>query len=170
MTYKTISIPPNHAQFIETRNFQVEDIARMYGVPQHKIGKLDRSTNNNIEQQSKEFVTDTILPWTERIRQEFERKLLAEIDKESKEVIFDFDFLLRGDSAARTAYYQGRFNTGSISPNEIRRRENDNALDQPGMDDTYMQLGFAKVGTPAVAPPVAPPKKLSTPKPTPPTA
>ena len=143
MTYKPVTIPPNHAQFIETRSFQVEDIARMYGVPQHKIGKLDRSTNNNIEHQNKEFITDTILPWSEQVRQEFETKLIAEADKESKEVVFDYDFLLRGDSAAQAALIQALFNTASITPNEIRRRSNMNRL--PNLDDTYTQMNMQKV-------------------------
>lgn len=143
MKYKQVTIPNNHAQFIETRNFQVEDIARMYTVPQHKIGKLDRSTNNNIEHQSKEFISGTILPWTERIRQEFERKLIAEDDKGVKEVVFDFDFLLRGDSAAEAAKTQALFNTGSITQNEIRRRNNLNRL--PGHDDTFVQINMQRV-------------------------
>ena len=143
MKHKSISIPPNHAQFIETRNFQIEDIARMYRVPQHKVGKLDRSTNNNIEHQSKEFVTDAIMPWTERIRQEYERKLVPEADKPTTVIAHDYDFLLRGDSVARATYYQGRMNTGSITPNEIRRKENDNAL--PGLDDPFMQINAARL-------------------------
>ncbi|GAB3881254.1 phage portal protein [Spirosoma agri] len=143
MTYKPVTIPPNHAQFIETRNFQVEDIARMYGVPQHKIGKLDRSTNNNIEHQNKEFITDTILPWTEQVRQEFESKLIAEDDKEVKEVVFDFDFLLRGDSTAEATKIQALFNTASITPNEIRRRSNMNR--KPNLDDTFTQMNMQKV-------------------------
>ncbi|KAA9357229.1 phage portal protein [Larkinella humicola] len=145
MKYNRISIPPDDAQFIETRSFQVEDIARIYGTPQHKLGKLDKATNNNIEHQSKEFVTDTILPWTERIRQEFEMKLIAEDEKEIKEIVFDFDFLLRGDSAARATLYQARFASGSLTPNEIKRKENENPSTNPGMDDYYIQLGFSKV-------------------------
>jgi HK97 family phage portal protein len=143
MTYKQVTIPPNHAQFIETRNFQVEDIARMYNVPQHKIGKLDRSTNNNIEHQSKEFITGTILPWTVRIGQEFKRKLIAEAEKPSKEVVWDYDFLLRGDSVAQAAQTQALFNTGSITQNEIRRRNNLNRL--AGLDDTFVQMNMQRV-------------------------
>ncbi|UFH52560.1 phage portal protein [Spirosoma sp. KNUC1025] len=143
MHYKAVTIPPNHAQFIETRNFQVEDIARMYSVPQHKIGKLDRSTNNNIEHQNKEFITDTILPWTERLRQEFERKLIAEDQKADKIIVFDFDFLLRGDSVAEAAKIKALFDTGSITPNEIRQRNNLNR--KKGLDDTYAQMNMQRV-------------------------
>ncbi|WP_420150190.1 phage portal protein [Spirosoma sp.] len=143
MKYKAVTIPPNHAQFIETRNFQVEDIARMYGVPQHKIGKLDRSTNNNIEHQNKEYLTDTILPWTVRIQQEFERKLFLEEDKGRKQIIHDFDILLRGDSVAEAAKIQALFNTASITPNEIRRRNNLNHL--PHHDDTFTQMNMQRV-------------------------
>lgn len=162
MKYNRIAIPPDDAQFIETRSFQIEDIARIYGVPQHKIGKLDRSTNNNIEHQAKEFVTDTILPWTERIRQEFERKLIPEAEKGRKEVVFDFDFLLRGDSAARGVYYQSLFSTGSISPNEIRRKENMNRIE--GLDDTFMQLNMSRV-TAESHRPVLPAPQSATPPP-----
>ena len=163
MKFNPITIPPNHAQFIETRNFQVEDIARMYGVPQHKIGKLDRSTNNNIEHQNKEYITDTILPWTERIRQEFERKLIPEADKGDKEIVFDFDFLLRGDSAAEAAKTQSLFNTGSITQNEIRRRNNLNRL--PGLDDTYVQMNMQRV-IPGSHMGATPPKKTTKKTPT----
>jgi HK97 family phage portal protein len=163
MKYNRMAIPPDDAQFIETRSFQVEDVSRIYGTPLHKLNSLDKATNNNIEHQSKEFVTDTILPWTERIRQEFEMKLIAEDEKEVKEIVFDFDFLLRGDSAARATYYRERFATGSLTPNEIKRKENENPSTNPGMDDNYLQLGFAKVG--ADSHKNAPKSDSSTPKP-----
>lgn len=143
MKYNRISIPPDDAQFIETRNFQIEDIGRVFGVPQHMLGKLDKSTNNNIEHQGIEFKNYTILPWTERISQEFKRKLIAERDKPSKSIVFDVDQLDAGDSTARGNLYKALFNVGAITPNEIRRKENLNRLD--GLDDPMIQINMARL-------------------------
>lgn len=146
LKYERISIVPEDAQFIETRKFQVEDIARIFRVPPHKLADLSRSTNNNIEHQSIEFVTDTIVPWVERIEQEFDRKLLFESEKGQYWTEHDVSYLLRGDSKARAELIQAMFNTGAISPDEIRTENGLNKLGGPHAK-TYLQAGFVEVGT-----------------------
>ncbi|CCH54476.1 HK97 family phage portal protein [Fibrisoma limi BUZ 3] len=143
MKYNRVAIPPDDAQFIETRNFQIEDIGRIFGVPQHMLGKLDRSTNNNIEHQGIEFKNYTILPWTERISQELKRKLIPEDHKASRQIVFDVDKLDAGDATARGNLYKTLFNIGAMSPNEARRKENMNRRE--GLDDTFIQVNMARV-------------------------
>lgn len=136
MKFQKAGIPPNEAQFLETRQFQVEDIARIYGVQLHKIGHLLHATFSNIEHQAIEFVTDTMLPWVVNWEQEYDRKLLdnRHYTKHSLEG------LLRGDSAARGAFYRELFNLSSISPDEIREKEDMNP-EPDGQGNRYYIMG-----------------------------
>lgn len=128
MTYTPIGIPPNAAQFIETRRFGTEDVARWFNMPPHMLKDLDRSTNNNIEHQSIEFVMHTIRPWCERLEQEFKRKLVAASERYIQYVKINIDGLLRGDIQARyTAYGIGR-DKGWLSADDIRALEDLNPL------------------------------------------
>lgn len=122
MKYQKVGIPPDEAQFLETRQFQVEDVARMYNVQPHKIMHLLHATFSNIEHQGIEFVTDTILPWAVNFEQEYDRKLLPDgfYTKHSLEG------LLRGDSAARATFYRELSYLGALSPDEIREKEDMN--------------------------------------------
>jgi len=132
MKYEKVGIPPEEAQFLETRQFQVEDIARIYGVQLHKIGHLLHSTFSNIEQQNIEFVTDTMLPWVTNWEQEYDRRLL----KPGYYTKHSLEGLLRGDSASRAAFYKELFYMGALSPDEIREKEEMNP--QPdGIGDRY---------------------------------
>lgn len=118
------------AQFLESRKYQDERIAAIYKVPPHKVGILDRSTNNNIEHQGIEFVTDTILPWARRIETNFDLTLLTDADR-ANGLFFEFliDGLLRGDLSTRyEAYSKGR-QWGWLSANDIRRKENMNPIE-----------------------------------------
>lgn len=103
MKYTPISINPSEAQFLETRNFQISEIARIYRVPAHMIGQLDKATFSNIEQQSLEFVVYTLRPWITRLEQAMVRRLLSEEEKKDYFIKFNVDGLLRGD-------YQSRMN------------------------------------------------------------
>ncbi len=124
MKYQRVGIPPEEAQYLETRQFQIEDIARIYGVQLHKIGHLLHATFSNIEHQGIEFVTDTMLPWVVNWEQEYDRKLCfgGLYTKHSLEG------LLRGDSASRAAFYKELFYMGAISPDEIREKEDWNPI------------------------------------------
>lgn len=164
MTWKSIGVPPEEAQFIETRKFQVAEIARLYRVPLHLIGDLERSTNNNIEQQSIEFVVHTIRPWLVRWEQALNRALLS--DAESERYFFEFlvDGLLRGDLKSRyDAYAVGR-NWGWLSANEIRDFENMNPQPAEVGDKYLVPMNTAPAGGPPLppkdsAPPKAPPAR-----------
>lgn len=140
MKYQKVGIPPNDSQFIESRQFQIEDVARMFHVPLHMIGHLLRSTNNNIEHQGIEFVVYTMDPWFVNAEQETNVKLFK--DEFFNE--FLVDGLLRGDSAARSAFYQQLFYIGAFSPNDVLEKENMNPYE--GGDEHYVQLNMVPVG------------------------
>ena len=123
--FKTMSIPPNDAQFLEGRKFQVDEIARLYGLPPHLLSQQERQTSwgTGIEQNNIGFVVYTLDPiWLTRIEQRFER--LVDADEKKWSVDFSVQALMRGDAATRANFYQAMFNMGSLSPNEIRALEN----------------------------------------------
>ncbi len=126
MKYTKIGIPPEEAQFLETRQFQVEDIARIYNVQLHKIQHLLHATFSNIEHQAIEFVTDTILPWAVNFEQENDRKLL--VGRPGLYSKHSLEGLLRGDSAARAAFYRELWYIGALTQDEIREKEDWNPL------------------------------------------
>ena len=144
MTVQQIGVDPDHAQFIESRKFQVTEIARFFRIPPHLIGDLDRSTNNNIEQQSLEFVIHTIRPWLVRFEQAIRRDVMSDADKRTRVVEFDVNGLLRGDLQSRYAAFSAGRSGGWLSVNDIRRMENMNPIDQ---GDIYLQpLNMVKAG------------------------
>lgn len=138
MKYHELGVKNNDAQFLETRKFQVTDIARLFRVPPHLIGDLDRSTNNNIEQQSLEFVTYTMTPWAERWEAALEADFLLE--DEGLEVEFCFENMLRGDQAARSEFYSSGITNGWLTRNEARQRENLNPIE--GLDEPLIPLNM----------------------------
>lgn len=137
---KIETLPVSHAdmQFLELRKFQIADIARAYGVQLHKINELDRSTNNNIEHQGIEWVTDTIRPECTRIEKRCNLQLLGPRESSQRYIEFNLNALMRGDSAARASYYSSMRNIGAMNANEIRRAENLNDYDG---GDVYMVQG-----------------------------
>lgn len=125
--FERISMPPEEAQFIETRKYQVSDIARWYRVPPHMIGDLERATFSNIEHQALEFVQHTLRPWLVRFEQEINRKLFPSTSNGTPSgtyVEFNVDGLLRGDIKARGDYYIRGRQWGWLSANDIREKEN----------------------------------------------
>ncbi|MGY2133645.1 phage portal protein [Hymenobacter sp. HD11105] len=140
MKYNRIGMPPADAQFLQTRDVQDIHIARGFRVPQHKIGILTRSTNNNIEHQGLEFVTDTIGPWLERFEQEVECKLLREDQKLTYSIKHNTTALLRGDVAARGQFYKDLFQAGVLSPNDICDMEDIDHV--PDGDRRYVPLNM----------------------------
>lgn len=139
MKFSKMGIPPEEAQFLESRQFEVVDIARMFGVPPHKIGDLSRATFSNIEHQAIEFVQDTMMPWFVNWEQEINRKLMDSAHFAE----FLAEGLLRGDSAARGAFYKDLFNMGSLSPNDVREKENMNPV--PGGDKRFVPLNMVPI-------------------------
>ena len=124
LKYTPVSVPPEQAQFLETRKFQVNEIARIFRVPPHMVGDLDKSSFSNIEQQSLEFVKYTLDPWVSRWEQSMARALLTPEEKKKYFVKFNVDGLMRGDYQSRmNGYAVGRQN-GWMSANDIRELEN----------------------------------------------
>lgn len=135
--WKTITIPPEEAQMIESQKFSVRDIARWLRIAPHKLGDLEDATFSNIEQQTIDHVNDTLMPWMVRWEEEITRKLLIgeEQDVFSKH---DVEELLRGDSEARSQFLREMFNIGAMSQNDVRDRLDLNPIGPEG-DVYYIQ-------------------------------
>lgn len=123
MTYKPISISPEQAQFLETRKFQIDEIARIFRVPPHMIGDLEKSSFSNIEQQSLEFVKYTLAPWISRWEQAIQRSLLLQSERTRYFARFNVEGLLRGDYQSRMNGYAVARQNGWMSANDIRELE-----------------------------------------------
>lgn len=129
MSLEKIGIPPEDAQFLQTRRFQVEEIARIFRIPPHMLADLERATFSNIEHQSLEFVVHSLRPWLVRIEQELMRSLLTSREQVEYFTEFLVDGMLRGDTASRyQAYSVGRQN-GWLSANDVRLLENMNPIE-----------------------------------------
>ena len=141
MTYKPMSISPNEAQFLETRKFQIDEIARIFRVPPHMVGDLEKSSFSNIEQQSLEFVKYTLNPWVIRWEQALHKALLLPGEKQHYFIKFNVDGLLRGDYQSRmNGYAVGRQN-GWLSANDIREMENLNPISEEEGGNLYLING-----------------------------
>lgn len=141
MKYTPISISPEQAQFLETRKFQINEIARIFRVPPHMVGDLEKSSFSNIEQQSLEFVKYTLDPWVSRWEQGMVRSLLAAEEKKGYFIKFNVDGLLRGDYQSRmNGYAIGRQN-GWMSANDIRELENLDRIPEELGGDLYLING-----------------------------
>lgn len=141
MKYQQIGIPPEEAQFLETRKFQINEIARLYRIPPHMIGDLDKSSFSNIEQQSLEFVKYTLDPWVIRWEQSLQRSLLLPGEKGKYFIKLNVDGLLRGDYQSRmNGYAVGRQN-GWFSANDIREMENMNPIPDEQGGNLYLING-----------------------------
>ena len=141
MKYTPISISPEQAQFLETRKFQINEIARIFRVPPHMVGDLEKSSFSNIEQQSLEFVKYTLDPWVSRWEQSMARSLLTPEEKKKYFVKFNVDGLLRGDYQSRmNGYAVGRQN-GWMSANDIRELENLDRIPEELGGDLYLING-----------------------------
>lgn len=142
MDWKRIGIPPEEAQFLETRQFQIEEICRWFRLAPHKVQHLLRSTFSNIAHQSIEHVGDTLQPWFTRWEEESQAKLF----KQDEDDFFAEHLalgLLRGDDTARIQFYTGMFNIGSMSQNDIREAENMNDIGPEG-DVYYVPLNMIR--------------------------
>lgn len=141
MKYTPISISPEQAQFLETRKFQINEIARIFRVPPHMVGDLEKSSFSNIEQQSLEFVKYTLDPWVARWEQAIVRSLFSTDEKTQYFVKFNVDGLLRGDYQSRmNGYAIGRQN-GWMSANDIRELENLDRIPTEEGGDLYLING-----------------------------
>lgn len=149
LTIKEIGIPPEDAQFLQTRQFQLAEINRILGpVPPHMIGDIEKSTSwgTGIDSQEQGYVNHTLRPLAVRIEQALNLQLLLKADRDQG-YFFEhlFDGLLRGDIAVRYEAYVKAVNNGFMSRNEVRERENLNP--RSGLDDILQPLNMTVVGS-----------------------
>lgn len=166
--YHETAVNNADAQFLELMKQSRSEIAGIYRVPPHKIGDLERSTFSNIEQQSLDFIQDCMLPWAERWESSVETAFLTDTDLDTFEIEYDFSNLLRGDMAARTAYYSGNIMNGSLTRNEARIAEGRNPL--PGLSEPLQPVNMQAPGSPPPEPgaaPRTPPQPAPAPSPKP---
>jgi HK97 family phage portal protein len=141
MKFQAIGIPPEQAQFLETRKFQINEIARIFRIPPHMVGDLEKSSFSNIEQQSLEFVKYTLDPWVSRWEQAIQKALFLPSEKRVYFAKFNVDGLLRGDYQSRmNGYSVGRQN-GWLSTNDIRELEDMNRIPEEEGGDLYLING-----------------------------
>jgi HK97 family phage portal protein len=138
MTFDKIAITNEDAQFLQTRQFQVVDIARIYRVPPHKLGEYGRATFNNLEQQQQQYIDDCLGPHTEQLEGLMNDQLLFDDERTAYETHFDFTGLLRGDTIRRYQSYQIGLLNGFMSRNEVRALEGMNPI--PGGDEYRVPL------------------------------
>ena len=141
MKYTPISISPEQAQFLETRKFQINEIARIFRVPPHMVGDLEKSSFSNIEQQSLEFVKYTLEPWVVRWEQALSRALLSITEKPTYFFKFNLEGLLRGDYQSRMNGYAIARQNGWMSANDIRELENQDRIPAEEGGDLYLING-----------------------------
>lgn len=139
-----VTMTPDDAQFLETRKYTRSEIAGLFRVPLHLIADLERSTNNNIEHQSLEFVIHCIRPWVVRWEQALTLALLG--DDERYFIEFNLDALLRGDSEARAKFYTAMHQVGAFSTNDILRLENRNPIGDEG-EVRYVPANLMRLGS-----------------------
>ena len=138
MDWVSRTVPNNQAQFIESREYQVSDICRVFRVPNHLVNDLTKSSYNSIESQQIDFVVHTITPWIRRIESELNAKLIPTKERGYQYFKFNLTALLRGDSKSRADYYRTLVNIGVMSPDEVRSLEDMNPMGQES-EKVYMQ-------------------------------
>lgn len=138
MKYHEVGVSNKDSQFLESRQFTVSDICRIFRVPPHLAGDLSRATFSNIEHQGLEFVTYSMTSWAERWESSIEMNLLG--PDSGLEIEFGFESLLRGDSAGRATYYQDGIQSGWLTRNEARQREGLDPL--PGLSEPLRPLNM----------------------------
>ncbi|MCQ9343819.1 phage portal protein [Corynebacterium kozikiae] len=141
MKYTPIAVSPEQAQFLETRKFQLNEIARIFRIPPHMIGDLEKSSFSNIEQQSLEFVKYTLDPWVIRWEQAITKTLLTAREKPQVFVKFNLEGLLRGDYVSRMNGYAVARQNGWMSANDIRELENLDRIEPERGGDEYLVNG-----------------------------
>lgn len=141
MKYTPISIAPNDAQFLETRKFQIDEIARIYRVPPHMVGDLEKSSFSNIEQQSLEFVKYTLAPWLTRWEQSLARALIPHEQRKELFIKHNVDGLLRGDYQSRMNGYATARQNGWMSANDIRELEDMDLIPDEQGGNLYLVNG-----------------------------
>lgn len=141
MKYQSISIPPNDAQFLDTRKFQLNEIARIFRIPPHMLADLERATFSNITHQSLEFVMYSLMPWLSRWEQSLCKSLFLNSERGRFFVKFSVEGLLRGDYETRMRGYQLAIQNGIMSVNEVRELEDFNRISAEAGGDYHLVNG-----------------------------
>ena len=153
LEWKSVGVTPENAQFLQTRKFQITEIARWFRVPPHLIGDLEKATFSNIDSQSLEFVKYTMLPWFFKWEQAIQRDLILEAESESHFAEFLVDGLLRGDPKTRAEFYRTLWGIGAMNDDEIRARENMNPQPDGKGSIYYVPLNVMPAGGSALPAP-----------------
>lgn len=163
--YTETGVEPDSAQFLETRTFQIREVARWFKIPPHKLADLADATFSNVEQMNTEYYTSAIRPWLVLWEQELTRKLVAKLERSQQFIEHSIEGFLRGDTAARSAFYTALFHIGALTINEVRGYENLNPL--AGGDESFVQVNnlmplsrvndYADALIESLAPPEGPP-------------
>lgn len=144
MQYKQLAMNNEQAQLLESRKYGAIEICRLYKIPPHMIGELERATNNNIEHQGLQFVIYTLLPWVKRIEAAMMRDLLLPQERKDLYIEFNLSGLLRADQKSRYESYALGRQWGWLSVNDIRRLENLPPI--PGGDIYLTPLNMVSTG------------------------
>ena len=161
LKWEAIGVPPDDSQFLQSREFQIIEVARWFNLPPNKLKDLSKTSYNSLEQMEISFVVDTLRPWLVRWEQQLNRKIIRPKDRGSYFFEFNVDGMLRGDQASRyTAYSVGR-NWGWLSVNEIRERESLNPVE--GGDVYMVPLNMQSLDTAPTAAPATNPSLVAVP-------
>ena len=139
--FNPISMSPQDSQLLETRQYQLTEIARIFRIPPHMVGDLSKATFSNIEQQSLEYLKYTLDPWVCRWEQSLKRALLSEKEKQEYTIRFNVDGLLRGDYKSRMEGYAVGINNGFLCPNDVRRLEGFDLIPAERGGDSFLIQG-----------------------------
>jgi HK97 family phage portal protein len=166
LKWEAIGVPPDDSQFLQSREFQVVEVARWFNIPPHKLRDLNKPSYNSLEMMNIEFLTDTLRPWLVRWEQSLNRKIIRPKDRGNYFCEHNVEGVLRGDIASRYQAYSVARNWGWLSVNEIREKENMNGVGPEG--DVYMQpLNMQALGTAPTAAPATAPSLVAAPAPEP---
>lgn len=144
MKIEKISIAPEESQFLESRQFQIPEIARWFNLPPHKLKDLTRSSFSNIESEQISFVTDSILPWLIRFEQNFDIQLLSAAERKQQKLYFrhNVEGLLRGNAKDRSEYYKVMWQNGFMSQNDVREKEDMDPSQSEFADELFVPLNM----------------------------
>lgn len=146
MEFDKVGIPPEDSQFIESRQFQITDMARWTNLPVHKLKEMSKSSFNNIYAENASYVIDSLLPWFRRFEQNYDIQLIKKRDQKNGMYFkHNFEGLLRGSPKERAEFYSALIKNGMMTPNEGREKEDMNPSDDPLMDEFWMPTGLIPV-------------------------
>lgn len=164
-TWTNTTIAPDEAQFLQTRQFQVVEIARLFGLPPHKIGDYTQSHRANVEEANLDYFVTTLMGWIRMFESAVNRRAFAGSDRGRYYLEFNAASFLRGNMAARAQFYKEMLALGAITSNEIRRRENFDPIGEAG-DQHIIPANMStleRLASGVTAPPTAPPKTAADP-------